>query len=182
MKDPSPLVTYSFQYYQSPHITALNPIYGPVKNPDNINLTLSGTNFVCPNGDCSKIFVKFFDSQQNKIVVPGILVSSSSVVCNIPKYTKPDVLNVEITFNGVDYTSDNKTYGYYDPYLIDVKPRLISRDGSTKLTLIGLGFADSGEISVSFNNVSSPISCNGQTCSQQGTYIDSHTVRTNTLP
>jgi hypothetical protein len=175
-------VTYSFQYYQSPHITALNPIYGPVKNPDNINLTLSGTNFVCPNGDCSKIFVKFFDSQQNKIVVPGILVSSSSVVCNIPKYTKPDVLNVEITFNGVDYTSDNKTYGYYDPYLIDVKPRLISRDGSTKLTLIGLGFADSGEISVSFNNVSNPISCNGQTCSQQGTYIDSHTVRTNTLP
>ena len=91
-------------------------------------------------------------------------------------WLKPDVLRVEITFNGIDYTSDNKTYGYYDPYLIDVKPRLIAKDGSTKLKLIGLGFADSGQIKVSFNNVSSPITCHGQICSQPGTFVDSHTV------
>ena len=122
----------------------MNPEYGPVKNPDNINLTLTGSNFVCPAGDCSKLLVKFFDQQNNKITVPGFLVGSNSVVCTIPKYTKPDVLRVEVSFNGIDFTNDNKTYGYYDPYLIDVKPRLIAKDGSTKLTLIGLGFADSG--------------------------------------
>jgi hypothetical protein len=126
--------------------------------------------------------VKFFDNKQNKIVVPATLINSNSVVCSIPKFTKPDVLRVEISFNGFDYTNDNKTYGYYDPYLIDVKPRLIAKNGSTKLTLIGLGFADSGQIKVSFNNVSSPISCNGQTCSQPGTYVDSHNVLTTTLP
>jgi len=143
---------------------------------------LTGSDFICPAGDCSKLFVKFFDKNQNKITVPGTLVNSNQVMCAIPKYTKPDVLRVEVSFNGIDFTNDNKTYGYYDPYLIDVKPRLIAKDGSTKLTLIGLGFADSGQIKVSFNNVSSPISCHGQTCTQPGKFVDSHIVSTSTLP
>jgi hypothetical protein len=52
--------------------------------------------------------------------MPGTLVNSNTIKCKIPKYTKPDVLRVELTLNGDDYTNDNKTYGYYDPYVIDV--------------------------------------------------------------
>jgi hypothetical protein len=61
----------------------------------------------------------------------------------VPKYTKPDVLPVEITFNGQDYTNDNKTYGFFDPYILDVYPRLISPKGTTKVRLYGFGFVNS---------------------------------------
>jgi len=53
------------------------------------------------------------------IHVPGTLVNSNTIKCKIPKYTKPDVLTVEVALNGEDYTVDNKTYGFYDPYVID---------------------------------------------------------------
>jgi len=64
----------------------------------------------------------------------------------VPKYTKPDVLKVELTLNGHDYTNDKKDYGYYDPYVIDVYPKLIAVDGSTKIKIKGIGFVNSGEL------------------------------------
>lgn len=76
----------------------------------------------------------------------GTLINSSTIKCKIPKYTKPDVLKVEISLDGNDYTNDNKTYGFYDPYVIDVQPRLIMTDGLTTVSVTGLGFVNSGEI------------------------------------
>ena len=55
----------------------------------------------------------------------------------------PSVLRVELSLNGKDYTNDNQTYGFFDPYVLDVQPRLLSRDGSTKITISGFGFVDS---------------------------------------
>lgn len=81
-------------------------------------MTLTGTSFNCPENDCSNLKVKFYDNITS-IVVPGTLVNSLTVTCQVPSYTKPDVLRVEVTFNGADYTSDNRTYGYFDPYIID---------------------------------------------------------------
>lgn len=52
--------------------------------------------------------------------MPATVVDSKTIKCKIPKNTKPDVLKVEVTLNGDDFTNDNKTYGYYDPYVIDV--------------------------------------------------------------
>lgn len=46
--------------------------------------------------------------------------------------------------NGIDYTNDKLTYGYYDPYLIDANPKLINVNGKTNVTVTGLGFVDSG--------------------------------------
>lgn len=37
----------------------------------------------------------------------GERLSEDRVRCSVPKYTKPDVLPVEVTFNGDDYTHDN---------------------------------------------------------------------------
>jgi hypothetical protein len=53
------------------------------------------------------------------------------------------VLPVEVSFNGLDYTHDNKTYGFFDPFIIDVKPRLLSIKGTTKLNITGFGFVNS---------------------------------------
>jgi hypothetical protein len=50
------------------------------------------------------------------------LVSSTLIKCKVPQYTKPDVLFVEMTVNGESYTSDNKTYGYFDPFVLDAEP------------------------------------------------------------
>ena len=59
------------------------------------------------------------------------LVSDTNMRCKVPEYTKPDVLKVEVTVNGESYTSDNRTYGFFDPFVLDAQPRLIATDGST---------------------------------------------------
>ncbi len=61
----------------------------------------------------------------------------------MPKYTKPEVLTVELTVNGKDWTNDMLTYGYFDPYVIRAEPALISVDGTTKIRIIGFGFVNS---------------------------------------
>jgi len=45
-----------------------------------------------------------------------------------------------VSFNKQDFTSDYLTYGYFDPFLIKVEPKIISPKGNTKLTLSGFGF------------------------------------------
>jgi hypothetical protein len=72
----------------------------------------------------------------------------------VPHYTKPDVLPVYVTFNGQDYSSSSITYGYFDPYLLDIKPKLISTAGGTNLTLSGFGFVNSepGQIKANFTS------------------------------
>jgi len=46
--------------------------------------------------------------------------------------------------DGMQYTSDHKNYGYYDPYVLNAYPRLIALDGSTEVTVKGIGFVNSG--------------------------------------
>ena len=92
------------------------------------------------------------EANNNVINVKGTLVEAGVVQCLVPKYTKPDVLQVEVSLNGLDYTYDNMTFGYYDPYVIDVQPRLIAVDGTTDIKVKGLGFVNSGETKVRYQN------------------------------
>ena len=85
----------------------------------------------------------------------------------MPKYTKPDVLPVEVTFNDQDYTHDNKTYGFYDPYVLDVQPRLINVKGTTRCRLYGFGFVNSTgtELKTKFGTVDEgDLQCTGGKC------------------
>ena len=47
----SPLMNYSFMWYDSPHVTSLFPTFGPVKNTHNLTMQIHGTNFRCPEDD-----------------------------------------------------------------------------------------------------------------------------------
>jgi hypothetical protein len=67
-----------------------------------------------------------------------------------PKYTRPDVLQVEVTFNGQDYTNDKLTYGYFDPFVLDIQPRLISKRGTTQVHIKGFGFVNSPDTKSQF--------------------------------
>lgn len=114
------------------------------------------------------------------------MTSNNTVVCSVPPYTKPDVLEVEVTFNDQDYTHDGLTYGFFDPYVVSVNPRLIDISGSTVVQLKGFGFVNSGDstnlkskMGYKMNN---NLVCNAGSCSQQANYIDKHTITTNTFP
>jgi hypothetical protein len=101
----------------------------------------------------------------------------------IPKYTKPDVLRVEVTMNGMDYTSDYKTYGYFDPYVLNAEPRLISVDGTTKVRIKGFGFVNSNETKSLFSSSNNnTLLCTGANCIKDATYIDKYTLETATYP
>lgn len=101
----------------------------------------------------------------------------------IPKYTKPDVLRVELTLNDQDYTNDKKTYGYFDPYVLNAEPRLISIEGTTKVRIKGFGFVDSHESKSKISNRTDPIQCNSPTdCIKEAVFIDKNTLETDTFP
>ena len=71
------------------------------------------------------------------------------------------MLNVEVTINGESYTNDNKTYGYFDPFVLDASPKLLAVDGSTQVQVKGLGFVDSGETKVVYEDTGAPFTCEG---------------------
>ena len=106
-------------------------------------MDIIGRNFKCPESNCSALPERFGEPPFSAIYVKGAWINETAVRCAIPKYTKPDVLRVELTLNGQDYTNDKKTYGYFDPYVINVEPRLISVDGTTRVSIIGFGFVNS---------------------------------------
>lgn len=86
-------------------------------------------------------------------------MADGTIKCKIPMYTKPDVLPVQVTLNGIDYSNDDVKFGFYDPYVIDAEPRLIATDGSTRVTVKGIGFVDSGEAKTKFKDKADTIKC-----------------------
>lgn len=56
---PLPRKDYSFVYYESPHITKLYPSFGPVKHKNDAYMEIEGTNFKCPDSNCSDLYVRF---------------------------------------------------------------------------------------------------------------------------
>lgn len=115
-----PGLSYSYQYFNAPKITSITPQYGQVKPQNKEYIDISGKFFVCPDGpECKDLYVKFGESE-NAIYMKGERISDEHIRVQVPKYAKPDVLTVEATFNGQDYTHDNKTYGFFDPYVLDV--------------------------------------------------------------
>jgi hypothetical protein len=128
------------KFYNGPKVVSVNPTYGVPKNPKNLSLEITGENFACPNGDCSQIKVRFTNENKDEIVMDGKLSESGSIVCPIPKYPAPETLDVDVSFNDKDYSNNGVKFGFLDPFIFGIKPRLISSKGTTRLELIGFGF------------------------------------------
>ena len=131
--------------YAGPHVTHVSPPYGVTKNPKGTILDISGDNFQCPGGDCSKIRVRFTNYKGDQIFVSGKMSSSGTIQCVEPEYPSPETLTVDVSFNGLDWSNDNVNFSYIDPFVLGVKPRLISPRGDTKLLVDGFGFAHTGD-------------------------------------
>lgn len=145
-------------------------------------MKIEGSGFKCPDTNCSDLVVRFGDKEA-PIYTKGFWLNESFVQCLIPKYSKPDVLKVELTLNGLDYTADGKNYGYFDPYVVNAFPRLISVEGTTKVSIKGFGFVNSNQTK---SLVSSPTTntllCGGSPCIKEAIFIDKNTLETNTHP
>lgn len=73
------------------------------------------------------------------MIMQAEILSNGSLKCLAPPYTSPEILTVDVTFNGIEYTNDKVKFGYLDPYILTVEPRLVSRNGTTRLKLKGFG-------------------------------------------
>ena len=87
-----------------------------------------------------------------------------------------------MTLNGFDYSNDNATFGFYDPYVVDASPRLIAVDGTTRVTLKGLGFADSGETKVKYQDPGFELHCPAGNCVKRAEFIDKRHIVADTFP
>lgn len=144
-------------------------------------MEIEGTNFKCPDAACSELWVRFGDTGKD-IFIKGEYLNETFVKVKIPKYTKPDVLRVEVTVNGKDYTNDGKTYGYFDPYVLNAEPRLVSVEGTTKIRIKGFGFVNSSETKSLISTPSTyTLLCNGKPCIKEATFIDKNTLETATF-
>lgn len=95
------------RFYNGPKVTKIDPTYGETKNPKGSKLEISGDNFICPGGECSKIKVRFQNERGDNILQAGTMLSTGVIQCTIPKYPAPETLNVDISFNGQDFTNDH---------------------------------------------------------------------------
>ena len=170
-------------YYDAPEVMGLNPHFGPVKSPNGEKVTITGRNFKCPNDDCSELRVRL-GSPEFGTLMRGSLINESTIECYVPKYTKPDVLPVEVSFNNFDFTSNGFTYGFFDAYLLNVQPRLVSRLGNTTLTLDGFGFVNAGDdqTETKFGTKNNGTLDCMPNCVELATFVDKNTIRTKTLP
>jgi len=123
------------------------------------SIDIRGNGFECFDAECSDLKCRFGNSKDHYIYVQGEFISGESIRCKVPEYTKPDVLQVEVTVNGESYTSDGMTYGYFDPFVLDAQPRLIATDGSTNVAIDGIGFVDSGQIKSLFSKKNRQLQC-----------------------
>lgn len=172
----------SYLYYAAPHITSITPAFGHVKTTKDQVIEVAGSGFACYDEDCADLLCRFGNQPDEYIFTKATLASGSLLRCKVPQYTKPDVLNVEVTINGESYTSDNKTYGYFDPFVLDANPKLLSTDGSTHVQIKGLGFVDSGQCKAAYDNRTSSLTCDGGVCSRSAVFIDKNTLNTTSFP
>ena len=70
---------------------------------------------------------------------------ANSVIVPIPKYPAPETLDVDVSFNDQDYTNNGVKFGFLDPFILGIQPRLLSTHGTTKLNITGYGFVSMEE-------------------------------------
>jgi len=159
-------------------VTAVSPTYGETKNPKGLNLTIYGENFECPNGDCSHVKVRFTNDIGDKIFEDGTFIASDkTVTCMIPRYPAPETLSVDVSFNAQDFTNDNEKYGFMDPYILNIQPRLVSTKGTTTLSLSGYGFVQMEDTKslVAVKSLDENLLCkDGQLCTKIYKVTDEH--------
>ena len=117
----------------------------------------------------------------------GTRQSPTLIQCPLPNYPQPDVLDVEVSTNGKDFSNNGIQFGFYDPFVLRVTPNLISKTGSTRIEIRGFGFVDSskvGGLKVLYDNDIDNYYCTSDNnkCVVDADYIDKNTISAPTFP
>lgn len=173
--------SYSFTYYAHPTIRALYPPYGAAKSKKEVMLFIKGTNFRSFDRFKRKVECRF-GKDIEAVITDGVLISETEIHCPVPKFNKPDVVVVEISINEGEFTSDGKEYGFYDPYVWKVTPKMVSKKGNTTILIYGYGFVNTTGyyLQARFGYASKRLICNGEVCDAMATYIDKNHISAQT--
>lgn len=112
------------------------------------------------------------------------MTSSNTVKCQIPAYPAPETLNVDVSLNGLDFSNDKVTFGYIDPFILGVAPRLISSKGTTKVALKGYGFVrmEDSKMQTVLKSEGNTLTCGPQPCTKTYTVINEKLCTVDTFP
>lgn len=114
----------------------------------------------------------------------GKHTDSGTVECVIPKYPAPETLSVDVSFNDQDYTNDGVKFGFLDPYVLGIEPRLISPHGTTKLNMTGYGFVqleETNSLVVMKSTDDRELQCPNTRCDKVYRVHDEHSVEVDTF-
>jgi hypothetical protein len=93
-------------------------------------------------------------------------------------------LSVDVSFNDQDYTNDGVKFGFLDPYVLGVTPRLISAHGTTKLNMTGYGFVqldETNSLVVMKSKDDRELQCPSTRCDKVYRVHDEHSVMVDTF-
>jgi hypothetical protein len=151
--------TQSFTYYEKPDVDYIYPNTGPVDGGTVIEFHGKGFTSDTTPGEFN---CKFSASPKEgddaeapaprEKIVPAKFESSEVVVCTTPGgWDVDDEVGVEITFNGMDYYSFNKTIGFYQ--IDGIEPQSAPSGGTSHpIKLVGSGFEKDSNATLRINN------------------------------
>ena len=146
-----------YSYESVVRVMSLNPTYG----------TINGGTLVLVNGfhfkDSSHLRCKFGRNEPNY----AIFISSEEIICKSPPQSYAGQDTLEITVNGVDYSTSRRLFEYRKPLVLaSILPNAGGgTQGGTVVTVVGHGFLDESDLTCSFDGIY-----------MQATLIDSHTL------
>ena len=114
-------------YAQTPNVTSLSPSLGPISGGSWIRI--NGNSFIHSN----HIFCKFGDSKP----IQGRFLTTTSLLCQTPPALNvDDSVAVEISMNGVSYTSNNVLFKYVSgAVIVSALPSSGPSNGGTKMSI-----------------------------------------------
>lgn len=146
-----------FDYTYGPIVSGLHPSRGSLAGGLKVNV--SGHNFA----NSSKLACMFGDVG----VVAATFVSDTQIQCETPAVTELAAEELEVSVNGVDFTSDGVIFNFIGtPAVLSSTPDSGSAIGGTVVLVEGVNFVDSAELACRFGS-----------SSVSGRWISSHTIQ-----
>lgn len=124
----------SFSVASASTVTALWPLSGSIDGGTTVRV--QGTGFV--DSSATTVFCKFGDD----IVSADVVLDHTSVKCTSPPREYTGKVTVEISTNGLDWTSNSVSFTYLAPIRIwEVSPKIGPAGGGTVVRVTGSGFS-----------------------------------------
>lgn len=134
-----------FIYTDAPAVDGLHPFRGSITGGLKVRVRgrsfVNSTNLACMFGEAG--------------VVKGTFVSPMEIDCEAPAFDAPVPQELEVSVNGVDFTSDGNVFTYTGTSAVfSATPDSGSANGGTVVVVEGTNFIDSSDLSCHFGDSS----------------------------